>query len=546
MKLSIRNFRGISRAEISLEPIALVAGRNEAGKSSIAQGLQALLTGDVVPIEGLAKKDAAMLIHAGTGTASLVIEREGGRVAIEYPKAKKETEGSPPSATPIACGMVSLPDMDAKARADCLYDYLKAQPSKEDLAAALPDLKPDHLDKLWQSIQDTGWNGAHQSAKDKGIQLKGAWREVTGENYGSSKAEKWIPPKWESDLEGASEESLQALVTQAGEIRDAAIAHTAISEDRMIQLREKAERAEELEQQKDSAAEEVKAAHAEVESTLAELKRVPDPDAEEQTTPCPHCGEPVVIQGEALAKPKREADTESAAQYRAERDKASQAHSKASLALKSANERKLKLEQELADATAAAEELSKIGKSDTQSDDEALEKARAEVDYANGRLDAWRAKTRADSLHRSISANQDVVDTLAADGLRQKKLRDALKGFNARLSQLAAIAKWPAPEVTDGLSVLYRGSAWALASESGKYRARTILQVALAEIDGSDALVIDGADILDKGGRNGLFHLLTDAGKPSLLCMTMHDRSQMPELKAGMGRSYWIENNVTE
>ncbi|KKL54799.1 hypothetical protein LCGC14_2261810, partial [marine sediment metagenome] len=402
MILEIRNFRGIAKANIDLEKIALVTGRNETGKSSIAHAAQAVLTGNPVPIAGIKKSEAAMLIHAGTGNGSVSLEREGGSARIAYPKAEKETEGDPPSSSPIAVGMVSPADMERADLSAVLLDYLKAAPSEDDLREAVKpiNVSEEGFARLWKSVTENSWDGAHKQAKEKGIELKGAWRECAGEMYGSSKAETWMPPEWESDLEGASEESLQAVATEAGEIRDAAIAHTAISEDKIAMLRAKAANSDKLRDDIRDLVKVLDDANKAVLDSAEELKNAPRPDEEQETVACPHCGKDCVIHAGTLIKPPPVANSAENAKRRAIVEAAVQKQLKASETLKSANMKKIEADRALVEAESAQAELDAIdekGDSGT-ADDAALERARRDVQYAENRFQAFKIKTRADNL----------------------------------------------------------------------------------------------------------------------------------------------------
>lgn len=556
MNLEIRNFRGIAKADIDLSQIALVAGRNETGKSSIAHAAQAVLTGDAVPIAGVKKSEAAMLIHAGTGNGSVALEREGGSARIAYPQAKKETEGDPPSSSPIAAGMSSPADMERAELSAVLIDYLKAAPSEDDLREAVKaiNVTEEGFARLWKSVTENSWDGAHRQAKEKGIELKGAWRECAGEMYGSSKAETWMPAEWESDLEGASDESLQAIVTEAGEIRDAAIAHTAISEEKIDQLKAKASGAQKLRDYIPGLVNVLNAANKAVLDSAEELQNAPRPDEEQKTVACPHCGKDCVIHIGAgfragLIKPPPVSSSAENANRRKIGEEAVRKQQMASETLKSANLKKIEADRELVEAESAQAELDAIdGKADDgTADDAALERARREVQHAENRLKAYKVKTRADNLHKSIGRNQKLVAILAPDGLRRTKLRNAVKEFNGSLAELATAASWGAMEITADLAVTYRGMAWRLCAESARYRGRAMLQLACASIDGSDVVILDGADILDTVGRRGLFRLLRHFDKPALVCMTITERDDVPSLAAkSYGQSYWLENSNAE
>ena len=551
MILEIRNFQGIAKANIDLSEIALVTGRNETGKSSIAHAAQAVLTGNPVPIAGIKKSEAAMLIHAGTGNGSVSLEREGGSARIAYPKAEKETEGDPPSSSPIAVGMVSPADMERADLSAVLLDYLKAAPSEDDLRKAVKpiNVSEEGFARLWKSVTENSWDGAHKQAKEKGIELKGAWRECAGEMYGSSKAETWMPPEWESDLEGASEESLQAVATEAGEIRDAAIAHTAISEDKIAMLRAKAANSDKLRDDIRDLVKVLDDANKAVLDSAEELKNAPRPDEEQETVACPHCGKDCVIHAGTLIKPPPVANSAENAKRRAIGEAAVQKQLKASEKLKSANMKKIEADRALVEAESAQAELDAIeAKGDAgTADDAALERARRDVQYAENRFQAFKVKTRADNLHKSIGRNQALVAILAPDGLRRIKLRNAVKQFNEKLAELASAASWGAVEITADLAVTYSGMGWRLCSKSARYRGRAMLQLACASIDGSDLVILDGADILDTVGRRGLFRLLREFNKPALVCMTIAERDDVPSLAAkNYGQSYWLENSNVE
>ncbi len=551
MILEIRNFRGISKADIDLSQIALVAGRNESGKSSIAHAAQAILTGDAVPIAGLKKSEAAMLIHAGTGNGSVALEREGGSARIAYPQAKKETEGDPPSASPIAAGMVSPADMERAELSAILIDYLKAAPSEDDLREAVKaiNVSDEGFARLWKSVTENSWDGAHKQAKEKGIELKGVWRHIAGEMYGSSKGETWMPPEWESDLEGASEESLQAVATEAGEIRDAAIAHTAISGEKIEQLKAKAANAGQLQDDIQGLVKILDDANKGVIDSAEELRNAPRPDEEQKTTACPHCGKDCVIHAGALIKPPPVANSAENAKRRAIGEEAVRKHQIASQTLRSASLKKEQADRDLSEAEAARVELDAIeAKADGgTADDAALERARRDVQYAENRFKAFKVKTRADNLHKSIGLNQAIVSILTPDGLRRTKLRNAVKEFNGHLADLATAASWGAVEINADLAVTYSGMGWRLCAESARYRGRVMFQLACASIDGSDLVILDGADILDTVGRRGLFRLLRHFDKPSLVCMTFPERGDVPSLAAkSYGKSYWLENSNAE
>src|SRR4029077_5812689 len=221
-------FRGCTKADVEVDPIAIVGGRNGAGKTSIAQGAGAVLTGQALPLPGLARGSAGVLVRTGAGGASVTVKSESGTARIDWPAAQPVSEGEPPTASAYAAGLVSVATMPAAERVRVLSEYLKSDPTREDLRAALertPGLV-EHTEAIWQLITAKGWDGAHAIRKEKGAEYKGAWRQVTGINYGSRVAASWRPDLAEEPL---GEPELVALVEQADRDRNRALAAAAVS-----------------------------------------------------------------------------------------------------------------------------------------------------------------------------------------------------------------------------------------------------------------------------------------------------------------------------
>lgn len=547
MKLTINNYRGIESAEIEMDKITLVAGPNAAGKTSVAQALTSLVTGNVLPLPELIKSDAGMLIRTGAAPSEISLMDEEGESVITYPKAELSTKGEPMSASEVACGVQSVATMPAKARSEYLADLLGTAPTKEALLAALAaiDAKPEHGEKLWETIEIEGWDGAWAKTKEKGAGQKGAWQEVTGgENYGKTKAESWLPEGWTTDLDGASEESLTAKVVETREYAEAAVAVVAVDADLRERLEKEAKEVATLQKREAEAGKAVLEVQKKIDEAVGKQAGLPKPQSDEKTTPCPECDAPVVIQGDILVKPavpneKENAKREKALVAAAEVIKNNQkAYDDLMVTLNGFRHR-------LADAINATSELNDLPAGDAKAQStESIEATRSAVDAAERALDAFTRKTRAHALHGSIVLNTAVVALLAPGGLRKDALESALGAFNKGLVAYSEDATWPTVHMADDLSITYDGRPLMLCSMSEQYRARVILQLACAEIDGSDVVVIDGADILDKGGRNGLFRVLSCEEYTVLVCMTIPDKEDMPDLQAwSYGNSYWLERS---
>ena len=276
--LLLRNFRGCERAELDLAPLALVAGQNGAGKSSIAQAVGAVASGLTIPIAGMRKTDAGMLVRTGAAQASIELRGESGTAHITWPAAELVTNSTPPKASRWAVGLDSVALLDVRERAQVLADYLKSEPTREDLATELRDLDlPAMLDEIWGLIKEQDWDKAHLLRKDEGAQLKGQWRGITRQNWGSRIAQNWKPQGWVPRLDRATEAELAAAVTRAKAAHEKAIAEAAISGAERQQLEDQVAQIEALKDALRDA--EVEEARLETELDKAETTRAKLPPA---------------------------------------------------------------------------------------------------------------------------------------------------------------------------------------------------------------------------------------------------------------------------
>ena len=265
--------------------------------------------------------------------------------------------------------------------------------------------------------------------------------------------------------------------------------------------------------------------------------------------PCPHCGEGLVIDGGKIMPPPENLPTQAEIDTR----QAEIADKQKEVAVLEAEHAKVaelwkSVGRELAEATRAKSTLEKNPAPEGEYKD--VEECRERVRRAEARLTAFLSRREADRIHTNIEANQSVIDVLAPGGLRAQKLAEAVQSFHAgHLAVPCKDAGWQDTTLDDDLRPTYGGRPYSLLSASEQYRVRAVLQLAMAKLDGSDMVVMDAADILDRHGRNGLMKMLIAASIPALVGMTIADpdKTPPPNLAAsGRGSTYWIENGVIE
>src|SRR6185369_10652756 len=194
---------------------------------------------------------------------------------------------------------------------------------------------------------------------------------------------------------------------------------------------------------------------------------------------CPECNAVLVFKDGMLVHADPEdapADLAKLPQYRTSRDllRSSVANDKRDLQGAEAAAAEIKTIEESAKKAPAPSEVE-----DARAAQQRLQLARADTTAALDKLKAaQRAAQAADETEKKAAAHHaDVVawdaigDALAPDGIPGEMLAEALGPINARLAQSALDAEWPEVAIGADMAVTAGGRAYALLSESEKWRA---------------------------------------------------------------------------
>ena len=562
MQLKIRDYRGVERADIELDRIALIAGQNEMGKTCVAEAARAALCGMAIPIHGVLKKDAKLLVRDGAESGSVNVTNGEFSQGVNWPGAICTGDGET-ECTDYASGFLHLLDQPVAGRAQALRTYINSDPTQEDVEAAAKDAgyQDSAITKIWESVRDDGWDVTYQRARDYTVKLKGQWEEATGEKkYGAKKAADWKPPSLDSVLSDAI--NRDTLVSNADSAEQAvlnAAGAVAVSDAEIERLNRQVAAESEAENQI-KLNDELSDIRASLDTWQADRETMPDDPAETPAglrpakAACPECsvvlvlnyprsGPPYLTTFATEEAPKPLSDEVLA--KRASMDESIEQHKAEIAALEG---RITASSNVISTAETARTRLKEIAKA-PKLDEAAIQEAKDKFSDAQTLVFAFDAKVRADKLHGDLVKNDKLLAVLAPDGLRRRKLASKLDEFNARLATICASAAWPVVRLDEKLEGHYGTRPIWGASKSGQWRARTVLQIALTQIDGSAAVLLDEADMLDTRGRNGLFNALKASGLRAIVCMTFSKREKVPDLAAlgdGFGHSYWIEGGVAE
>lgn len=568
MEVTVKNMRGCKRADIVISPFTVVGGRNGNGKTSLLEAVAAATSGQV-NIKGLPKKDLGDIVANGTKEGSVLIRGKNGdddyEIGIAFPKAERRTEGKVPQVSAYAAGIVNFFAAKPDERASLLIRYLKAAPTLADLTRDLADINfpveegdadqkaanERAIKALFEDIEIKGWDAVYSEIKQQWTKAKGAWEQISGERYGAAKIHSWRPDNLPADTEHrhlvAALEEAEAELAKLQKDQTLSAAERDHLQAEVADLPHRQKALEDAQADLDKAKQAVTEAE-EARNALPSVDGQPD-------WKCPCCDKPLnisVVSGEVRGVTEFEGDQLSKAEL-AERRKAiagadgtlQNARSK----INELNRRIASLEIQISDAQNAQHKLaedSACSEEDSAAAVRALENANDDVAQARAELEAFDAYEKAKVKAAEIERLGVIGKTVAPDGCRQRKLAECLDAFNdTYLTPVCEDAGWRPIVLNADLDVTFNNRRFDLISESEQWRCRVAMQVAMARLDGSDLVIIDGADILDAHNRQGLFLATSRCGIKVLVAATFSKPEVVPHLPPEIGHSYWIENGET-
>lgn len=543
MKISVTNFRGMNDLRVTLDKILLIGGSNAAGKSSACSAIGAAMSGDMLPFEGMTKGKAALLVRRGVDVAAVTIETDEGAVVARWPSVERETRGAFKDASAMAMGIEDLTKMKAGERAAALLHLIDAVPVHADFQGAFSEAglrSKELLDEVWKQIETRGWDGAHAARKESGAKLKGKWEQVTGERFGLQKAAGWRPVDWPMSQDATALDDLEKAVETAQGALDAAQRGLGASETQLASWKMEADLLPKARQALADAKEDVTKAEARATAASKALAALgPRPSPGDAPLSCPCCKGAVRLRDGVLIQASA-VDHQDQLAAQAKWDEAEAAAKKTEDGRLMAARYASVAEANVGRAEAASASLKLESKGETTAEDVAA--AKGALQAAQRVLADRRRIVAAGQHYEDIVTTVAIVGLLAPEGLRQSVLVDRLGEFNGLMVDICKRAKWPPVHIDANMGLTFDGNPASLCSESEMYRVRCVVRLAIASFEQAPLVIFDGADILDKAGRNGLIKAIKAAGIPAIIGMTILDRADLPDLaKAGMGESVWIE-----
>lgn len=581
------NLLGLKSVDVKLKTaITLFAGRNGSGKSSIQEAVRMAFTRDTVRDINL-KKEYNVLVHEGekAGGAQVMVQGAPMEDDISFAFNMPKGEFTGPEINEsmrVALNGQRFAAMKPDERRTFLFDLTKCKRNGEAVKARMMAKKwafqEAKIDAVLPLLR-TGFPSVCDHAKSKATEAKGAWRSLTGETYGSVKAESWavevvdMPPGDVAELAdqvAGIDKNLATLNESLGAIKNAARTATEQA-TRRAALADSAGKVANLKEQLTAA----KADLAKYEPTVEALRQraagavrvglVHDmanwintiAQSIGDSQPTGYAGLKLVDRYEAEhGKLGAKIDTEAQTQL--------PEHEKGLLVMQN---RVKNLQRDLDSATQAKGQYDALAPADDVVD-ASKEVAEVEAMIATARADRARVENQrldiATAIRLATEAGQkteqarahhtDVVEwtkvasALAPDGIPSEIMLEALTPVNAALAQAAVDAEWMKAEIGADMALTADGRPYQLLSESEQWRWDAMFAQVVAELSGLKILMLDRVDVLDLPGRAQLFNWMDTLADLQLIDTALLFAT-LKELPRGLGDSvecFWVNNGTIE
>lgn len=548
MELSIRNYRAIETADIKINNIALICAHNAQGKTAISHALQSCLLKEKVVIDGLKVGDAKNLVRDGAKSGSIKISNPDSEVCILYPKASIAHAGDDIKASRIACGVDKFGEMDKKEAAKLIYQILSVTPSEDEFCSMIIqsskdvgfDMPVSELEKVWKSLQIVGWEKCQKDISEQAKLAKGAWQQITGQSWGSSKAEGWYPEGYDESITAVTEEAIKEAEKKHAD----AIANKAINGEVRAMLEAQAANAESLRVKYTDDKKTLNKESARLQEIKTEISETSAQIRSNTALSCPCCQASVSLKDGVLVQSTASEEVKKTLETRlielnglAVSQETIVKHLEEELN-KTLNQGKI--------AGDAARQLEKDGEVKESSE---LQESEAKINLSRlcSIKDEQETYAKATEKQTMIKRYLHIADELSESGVRKRRLQSILKLFNDNM--LAIYSKMMGVNnisIDLDMNLSMGNRSYIESSGAEKFIMNFCVQLAIATLDKSPVIVIDGADIIQyPNGRINLLKTVSQSGLKALITMSMKDEESCPVLsKNGMGKTYWINEGI--
>lgn len=586
-QLTLENFmlhRSLSVQWGGTSPIVLVCGPNEHGKSALVDAIDFALRGDCSRMDSKGERKSLITEGAKKGAVTLsigdaslqrnVADGKVSALAGDFAMAAGKAE-----LWPFVVNHQAFSALSADDRRRTLFSALDVGTSVSDITVLLAER--GHANSRIGLIADhigRSMDAAVKFAKAKVSEARGAWQEVTGETYGSLKAEGWTPETREVPTDAA--EQLEALVGRrdvlAKKREDLVLERRTLADQERLATERETRAIEarkritdlgcpvgveytswllELEEHVRHASEARGKALAELEANQAALDALQAEAAQPKTYGCPCCSTVLVFSGDQLVELEKD-NLPASEKDAAERERLSALVEKASLAAEAENGKIRRYRQMLEQARPMVQTVlehlaaldDSVGGEDSgrsidqvTADIQAIDQEGSAITLKRNELQSLlsaaennaKRAARAAELNADLTAWTAMAEALEPSGIPAELLAKALRPLNERLRASATATGWDQVQVAEDMAIYYGNRPYRLASESGRWRADAMITEAVLFLAGVRSLVLDRMDVLDLPSRSACLrwlHGLAQRGElqSALVLGTLKEPPKLP------------------
>ena len=481
----ISNVLGLARADIlCTTPVVIVAGANEAGKSTLRDAISMAFNG--TPCRVKLKKELGRLLHDDSAKGRVTIMANGDVMGdFKLPGGAHicELDARQKEFVEYVIDTALFARQDEAARRTALFKLTRCKASPDATAAML--IKRGISEAMAEEVKPMlrgGFPAACTEAKEQATQAKGAWRGITGENWGSDKANGWAPAEAafvvDADDLAASAKQLADLSQDLQDGNQSLGAtKSALNEAGTLQMKiDQLNELAGLELRRAAKLGTDETALAEWQAKLTEAEAAASGEQAAPAHTCPHCeGLLEIKNGKVQAYPEHAAtiDPEAkkrAAEYRGYRDSAQRAVDSDKRDIRESQDATAKaliLAEKLATApTQAMVDNAETTINDLRQQHDALAaKVTAQEDTQKAAAERDTLISKAASYHAQVTEWLQVADALSPDGIPAEILASAISPVNDALAVLAGMAKWKLVQIHDDMAISVGGRLYGLMSE---------------------------------------------------------------------------------
>lgn len=562
-RIEVSNVAGLARADINLATGALlVAGANMSGKSSLRDAISMALTG--TPARVSKKNQLSQMLHNGAKKGRATVY-SGEEIIGQITLPKGEFAGPDlknAEYLPLVLDPARFAAMSSDERRTTLFKITGCSAGMKTIE---PMLQKRGIDMaVFEEVKPmlrSGFPAAEKFAQERARDGKASWKAVTGEQWGSEKAEGWEPDQVTTAAvdQAQIDEVATQLQTLEQDLADAqqtlgghrqAMGAAVQRNRRIAELTETAALLERRQAKLD-------ADNDRMAEWAQKLINAEQAASGETGMACPCCDALLVLRDGALHQHSgNNADPEAAKRvteyegYLASAQRAVENSKRDVQQSKDAAAQVEALQQEAAsipdeEAIANAEQVI----ADLRQERDRLNaKKMALQDAMDAAANREKTIANAAAWHAEVTKWLAIADAMSPDGIPADLLQQALTPINDSLAVLSRIAGWPLVEITKEIEVTSQGRPYLLASESEKWRADTLLALAIAQITELRLVLLDRFDVLEPNARGQLIGLVSELVSMEsidtvIMLGTLKEKpAALPEGFTGA----WISNNIVE